>query len=328
MLDFSRAVTIHRPAFLICPMKRELTQTIRAMGKELGFADVGFARADDLNDERDRLVEWLARRHHATMQWMEREPKKRADPRILFPEARSVIVALENYYTPHRHASTGKISRYAWGDDYHVVVKERLTKLLEAIRNIEPAVNAKLCVDTSPFMDKAWAVRAGLGWIGKHSNLITRTVGSWVFIGAIIVDIELEYDEPFAEDHCGTCRACIDACPPQAIVDPYVVDAGKCISYATIEHRGDDLPINAEQLDGWIYGCDVCQDVCPWNRFETPTAETRYEPRDGETSIDPKRVMTMTHDEYVSRFRRSPIKRAKLDGLRRNAKTIIENDNM
>lgn len=304
-----------------------LSQNIKQLGRGLGFADVGIARAEFLADEHTRLTDWLARGYNASMAWMDREPEKRVDPTALFDGARSVIVALENYYTPHEHASTGKISRYAWGDDYHEVVKGRLRRLLDQIVAIEPAVNAKLCVDTTPFMDKAWAVRAGLGWIGKHSNLITRDVGSWVFIGSIIVDIELEYDEPFADEHCGTCRACIDACPPQAIVEPYVVDSNKCISYATIEHRGDDLPIDAAKLDGWIYGCDVCQEVCPWNRFETPTDESRFLPRNNETSLDPIAVSNMTDEQYVERFRRSPMKRAKLNGLKRNAGYLLAEHN-
>jgi epoxyqueuosine reductase len=307
-------------------MNESLSTRIKEIGRELGFAGVGIARAEFLPVEYGRLVEWLQRGYHASMAWMERETEKRADPTLLFDGAKSVIVALENYYTPHEHApdpSAGKVSRYAWGDDYHVVVKKRLERFLELIREELPSVNGKVCIDTAPFMDKAWAARAGLGWIGKHSNLITRDAGSWFFIGSIIVDVELEYDEPFADEHCGTCRACIDACPPQAIVEPYVVDSARCISYATIEHRGDTLPIEQENLDGWVYGCDVCQDVCPWNRFEQPTTEMRFEPRNNETSLDLIALSNMPHEEYVERFRGSAIKRAKLGGLQRNAKHLL-----
>ncbi len=181
----------------------------------------------------------------------------------------------------------------------------------------------RVCVDTAPMMDKAWAVRAGLGWLGKHSNVITKELGSWFFIGEIILNIELEYDRQIVEDHCGTCTACIDACPTTAIVEPYVVDSRKCISYATIELRTEELPPDiAEHQEGWLYGCDICQDVCPWNRFETPSGEPRFEPRNGETALDIEVVTEMSHDEYVERFRRSAIKRTKLSGLKRNANAL------
>jgi epoxyqueuosine reductase len=172
-------------------------------------------------------------------------------------------------------------------------------------------------------MDKAWAVRAGLGWLGKHSNVITKELGSWVFIGSLLLNIELEYDTDIIEDHCGTCTACLDACPTSAIIEPYVVDSRKCISYATIELRDENLPTDiAENLDGWIYGCDICQDVCPWNRFEQPSVEARFEPRNGQTILSVTEIADMTHDDYVVRFRGSAIKRAKLSGLKRNAKYL------
>jgi len=258
------------------------------------------------------------------MAWLAREPEKRSDPELLMPGAKSVVVVLLNYFTDHGHSSdVGKVSRYAWGEDYHDVLSEKLIGLLNQIKAIEPSVKGKICIDTAPFMDKAWAARAGLGWIGKSSNLITRELGSWVFIGALVLDIELDYDLPNSEDHCGTCTACIDACPTQAIVEPYVVDARRCISYATIELRDETLPDEiASNLKGWIYGCDICQDVCPWNRFEQTTAESRFEPRHGETTLDIERLRTMDHDEYVERFRRSPIKRTKLTGLKRNAAAL------
>src|SRR5439155_13541935 len=180
------------------------------------------------------------------------------------------------------NAEKGKLSRYAWGDDYHDVVREKLNELLGWIKSGEPSATGKICVDTAPMMDKAWAVRAGLGWLGKHSNLITTDLGSWVFIGEVLLNLELDYDTQAVEDHCGTCTACLDACPTNAIVEPYVVDSRKCISYATIELRDETLPEEiASNLNGWIYGCDICQDVCPWNRFEQPTSETRFEPRYG-----------------------------------------------
>ena len=302
---------------------------IKSKALELGFTSVGIVAADRMEAEGEHLREWLDRGYHATMGWMEREPEKRADPRLLMSGCRSVIVCTLNYYTPHKHEhspSHGKISRYAWGDDYHDVLREKLTALVDWIRNSAPELNAKVCVDTAPFMDKAWAARAGLGWIGKHTNLITREVGSWVFIGSLLLDIELEYDLAKLDDHCGTCTACIDACPTQAIVEPYVVDSNRCISYATIELRDEELPKDiAANLNGWIYGCDICQDVCPWNRFEMSSNEPRFEPRGGQTSLDLDEISRMDHPSYVERFRRSAMKRTKLVGLKRNAAELLKN---
>ncbi len=302
---------------------RSFAEQIKDHGLAIGFDKIGIVLAEALTEEGDKLREWLRRDFHGEMVWLEREPEKRTDPRMIFPAARSVVVVAQNYYTDHKHGETGKISRYAWGDDYHDVVREKLTELLAWIKSEVPDADGKICVDTAPMMDKAWAVRAGLGWIGKHTNLITTELGSWVFIGEMILNIDLEYDALPVEDHCGTCTACLDACPTSAIVEPYVVDSRKCISYATIELRTDELPpaIVAGQ-GGWLYGCDICQDVCPWNRFETPTSERRFEPRLGVTSLDPDAVAAMTHDEYVERFRHSAIKRAKLSGLKRNARHL------
>ncbi|MFN0141128.1 MAG: tRNA epoxyqueuosine(34) reductase QueG [Pyrinomonadaceae bacterium] len=305
-----------------------LAEKIKQKAVEIGFDKVGIVRADPLTHEREYLDKWLNKNFHGQMAWMEREPEKRADPQLLFPEAKSIIVVAVNYFTDHKHAVDerhGKISRYAWGDDYHDVLREKLSELLEWIRSEHPQVTGKICVDTAPFMDKAWAVRAGLGWLGKHTNLITKELGSWVFIGSLLVDLELDHDTEIVEDHCGTCTACLDACPTNAIVEPYVVDSRKCISYATIELRDESLPDDiAANLDGWLYGCDICQDVCPWNRFEKQTSETRFEPRGGETSLDLDATASMEHDEYVTRFRGSAVKRAKLTGLKRNARHLTE----
>ena len=300
--------------------------SIKRKARDLGFHSSGIVAAGALDVEAGRLREWLGRGFHASMAWMENNVEIRGDVLKLMPEARSIIVTTTNYFTPYKHTENGgKVSRYAWGDDYHDVVREKLVSLLSWICEQDATVDGKICVDTVPFMDKAWAVRAGLGWIGKHSNLITKDVGSWVFIGSIIVDIELEYDNEIVEDHCGTCTACLDACPTNAIVEPYVVDAGRCISYGTIEHRGETLPNEiTAHLDGWLYGCDVCQEVCPWNRFETTAEERRFEPRNGETTLDVEGVINMTHEEYVERFRGSAMKRAKLSGLQRNAKYLVK----
>ncbi|HEX7997353.1 MAG TPA: tRNA epoxyqueuosine(34) reductase QueG [Pyrinomonadaceae bacterium] len=304
------------------------SRRIRERALVEGFHKVGIVRAGALRPERERLQEWLGRGFQGEMRWMERDPEQRADPRLLFPQARFVVAVALNYYTPHQHTDapdTGKISRYAWGDDYHDIVGSRLKSLLAWIKQEWPEAEGKACVDTSPMMDKAWAARAGLGWIGKHTNLITSDYGSWVFLGELLLSLELEADDELVEDHCGTCTLCIEACPTQAITEPYVVDSNKCISYATIELRTPELPIEvANNLDGWLYGCDVCQDVCPWNRFEKQTDEPRFEPRPDNVTPHLSEILELAPETYAARFRRSAIKRAKLDGLRRNALALVK----
>jgi epoxyqueuosine reductase len=305
-----------------------LSRKIKERARELGFHKVGIVPAGALVNERERLTEWLERGFHGEMRWMARDPTQRTDPRLVFPTARSVIVVALNYYTPHRHAddaSTGKISRYAWGDDYHDVVGEKLKKLLAWIKEEWPQAEGKTCVDIQPLMDKAWGARAGLGWIGKHSNLITKDYGSWVFLGELLLNLELEYDTERVLDHCGSCTLCIEACPTGAITEAYVVDSNKCISYATIELRAPEIPAEiSAHMEGWLYGCDICQDVCPWNRFEQPTVEERFEPRDGNVSASLSEILELTQEDYSARFRKSAIKRAKLAGLQRNARTLIK----
>jgi epoxyqueuosine reductase len=303
-----------------------VTDNIRAKAIELGFSKVGVAAVRSLDDEGERLESWLEKGFHGEMAWMARDPEKRVDPRSIFPEARSIVAVALNYFTPHEHTErtdAGKISRYAWGDDYHDVLKEKLAELLNWIRNEIPHADGKVCVDTAPVMDKAWAVRAGLGWLGKNSNVITREYGSWVFLGEILLNIALDHDLERVDDHCGSCTACLDACPTQAIVQPYVVDSNACISYATIELRSADLPAEiSDNMNGWIYGCDICQDVCPWNRFEKPTSEERFEPRGGETELRQDDVLGMTQEDFSARFRKSAVKRTKISGLQRNARHL------
>ena len=262
------------------------------------------------------------------MSWMKRDTGKRSDPREIFPSAKSVIVVALNYFTNHHHAGipgTGKVSRYAWGDDYHDVVGTKLRSLLNWVREELPQAEVKICVDIQPMMDKAWAVRAGLGWLGKHTNLITLEHGSWVFIGELLLNIDLEYDTDQIEDHCGTCTLCIEACPTGAIPEPYVVDSTRCLSYATIELRGPELPQEIEnKMEGWFYGCDICQDVCPWNRFEQPTPESSFEPRAGNVEVGLAEILELTPATYAERFRHSAMKRAKLAGLQRNARALME----
>lgn len=300
---------------------------IKEQALSLGFDKVGVVRAEPLERERVRLGEWLARGFHGGMGWMARDPDQRTDPRSLLADARSVVVVALNYYTPHTHAddaATGKISRYGWGDDYHDVLKGKLQELLARVKENWPTAEGKVCVDIQPMMDKAWAARAGLGWIGKHTNLITREYGSWVFLGELLLNLELEYDAGPAEDHCGSCTLCLDACPTGAIAEPYVVDSNKCISHATIELRDERIPEEvAQNLDGWLYGCDICQDVCPWNRFEQPTSEARFEPRAGLVNAPLSDILSLTPEAYAERFRKSAVKRAKLAGLQRNARALL-----
>jgi epoxyqueuosine reductase len=311
---------------LIVENRQALTRTIKAKAAELGFAKVGIARADALTEAGARLHEWLARRYHGTMEWMERSIEKRVDPRLILPGAKSVISLAMNYYADVRHSNdpgVGKISRYAWGDDYHLVATPRIQSLLDCIKSENPDIDARIYVDTGPVMDKAWAVKSGIGWLGKHTNVITKEYGSWVFLGEVILDAELEYDEPIA-DFCGTCRACIDACPTGAIVEPYVLDSNKCISYLTIEHRGEIPGELRPKFENWVYGCDICQDVCPWNSFQQQTREEAFVPREANVSPKLEELEHMTGEEFSRRFRRSPVKRTKLEGLRRNARAVLE----
>lgn len=304
-----------------------LTEQIKSKALELGFSKVGIARADALADEGARLTEWLHRGYHAEMQWMEKNPEKRMDPTLIVPGAKSVISVAVNYYTPQEHASGpqyGKISRYAWGDDYHILVTKRIQTLFECIKQMMPESQGRYYVDTGPVMDKAWAARAGIGWQGKHTNIITKEFGSWVFLGEIITTLELDADDPM-EDFCGSCTACIDACPTDAIREPYVVDSSACISYLTIEHRGEIPESLGDKFGQWVYGCDICQDVCPWNRFQQPTVQTEFFPRDHNIAppIDDLRVMTQ--EEFSRQYKNSPIKRTKREGLTRNAEIVYRN---
>jgi epoxyqueuosine reductase len=308
-----------------------LSRRIKEEAFKVGFEKVGIIPAQSLHHEGNRLLQWLERGYHGRMSWMARDPEMRADPRKLFPAARSVVVVALNYYTPSQHtadtaeAATGKVSRYAWGDDYHDVVGSKLRSLLSWIKEAIPQAEGKVCVDIQPMMDKAWGQRAGLGWIGKHTNLITTEYGSWVFIGELLLNIDLEYDNEIVADHCGSCTLCIDACPTNAITEPYVVDSNKCISYATIELRDTELPTDvAENLEGWLYGCDICQDVCPWNRFEQTTDELRFQPREGNVNAELSEIAALTPETYAERYRGSAMKRAKLSGLQRNARSLCE----
>ena len=308
---------------------RTVTAQIRARAHGIGFQKVGIVRAEVLTDERLRLEEWLRRGFHGEMPYMARDPEQRTNLQKIFPGARSVVVVALNYYTPHQHvedSQAGKVSRYAWGDDYHEVMGEKLRELLEWIKQQWPETEGKVCVDIQPVMDKAWAVRAGLGWMGKHTNVITRDYGSWVFIGELLLNLELEHSDDQIADQCGSCTLCIDACPTGAIVEPYVLDANRCISHATIESRAATIRSDvAERLEGWLYGCDVCQDVCPWNYTTPVSGDSRFEPRVGNVNASLVDTLDLTPEAYAGRFRGSAMKRAKLQGLQRNARALLEN---
>ena len=301
--------------------------TIKDQARALGFNKVGVVAATALTEEGAKLREWLARGFHGQMAYMARNPEQRSDPRLLMPSAKSVVCVALNYFRPDQHVDdpdTGKISRYAWGDDYHDVLRDKLKALLEWIQARAPEVEGKVCVDTSPMMDKAWAARAGLGWIGKHTNLITKEFGSWVFLGELLLSIELDYDSLVEPDHCGKCVACLDACPTGAIIAPYQLDATRCISYGTIELRDAELPEPIRSnLENWVFGCDICQDVCPWSRFSKQTEEERFAPRPGLVEPKLEELIEMSQEEFSARFRKSAIKRAKLAGLQRNVRAVM-----
>lgn len=309
-------------------MLHTLTAEIKERARTEGFDLVGIARAEPLPEHGRHLARWLAEGYHGDMHWLSRDPERRTNPREIFPKARSVVVVALNYYTPEQHAGsdgTGKVSRYAWGDDYHDIVSTKLHSLLSWIKLRLPEVEGKVCVDTQPIMDKAWAERAGLGWIGKHTNLITMEFGSWVFIGELLLSLALEYDSDSVQDHCGSCTLCIEACPTEAILEPYVLDSNKCISYATIELRTPEFPTNiSNNLRGWFYGCDICQEICPWNRFAQTTNELRFAPRPGNIDVNLAKILELSPEAYAETFRHSAMKRAKLSGLQRNARTLQE----
>jgi len=301
------------------------SESIKKKAKELGFQKVGIAKAESTPKEKADLESWLKQGRHATMEWIVKRKNERGDIHTYFPEARSIISVGINYYVGKDQSHIlfdGKISNYAWGDDYHDVVKKRLFQLLGWIKESQPKIKGIVCVDTSPVMDKVWAQRAGLGWLGKHTNLITRDHGSWLFLGELILDIDLEFDSPFDDDLCGNCTACIDACPTQAL-NEYQIDAGKCISYLTIEHRGD-LPADQNNLHGWVYGCDICQDICPWNEKFSETSDiSEFKPRPELLNWTNEDWQNLDEDGFRKLFSGSAVKRTKYLGLKRNIENIL-----
>ncbi|MGB2760173.1 MAG: tRNA epoxyqueuosine(34) reductase QueG [Maribacter stanieri] len=299
-------------------IKSKWTNSIKTEAKRLGFLSCGISKSDFLEEEAPRLEKWLNKNMNGEMSYMANHFDKRLDPRLLVEGSKSVISLLLNYYPEETQtADSYKISKYAYGQDYHHIIKSKLRQLQEFITEEIGEINGRAFVDSAPVLDKAWAAKSGLGWIGKNSNLLTQQVGSFYFIAELIVDIELEYDHAVT-DHCGTCTACLDACPTQAIVEPYVVDGSKCISYFTIELK-NELPSEMKgSFDDWMFGCDVCQDVCPWNRFSKPHNEPLFNPNPDLLSMTKQDWEEITVDVFQKVFKKSAVKRTKYDGLTRN----------
>ena len=298
--------------------KENHTHFIKSEAKRLGFLSCGISKAGFLEEAAPRLEKWLNNNMHGEMAYMENHFDKRLDPTKLVEGSKSVISLLLNYYPEEQQNSESyKISKYAYGKDYHFVIKEKLKTLFHSIQENIGEVYGRAFVGSAPVLDKAWAAKSGLGWMGKHSNLLTQQVGSFYFIAELIVDLELEYDTPVT-DHCGTCTACIDACPTEAIVEPYVVDGSKCISYFTIELK-NEIPTEMQgKFDDWMFGCDVCQDVCPWNRFSKPHEEPLFNPNPELLSMTKKDWEEITEDVFKKTFKKSAVKRTKFSGLKRN----------
>ena len=300
------------------PNQAKYTSIIKQEATRLGFLSCGISKAGFLETEAPRLENWLQNQMHGQMSYMENHFDKRLDPTLLVDGAKSVISLLLNYYPSEtQNTASYKISKYAYGQDYHFVIKQKLKELLHCIQTEIGEVSGRAFVDSAPVLDKAWAAKSGLGWLGKNGNLISKQVGSFYFIAELIVDLELEYDHA-TTDHCGSCTACLDACPTQAIVAPYVVDGSKCISYFTIELK-EAIPMEMKNtFDDWAFGCDVCQDVCPWNKFSKPHNEPLFNPNPEILSFSKKDWEEITQDVFQKVFKNSAVKRTKLEGLKRN----------
>lgn len=321
------------PDFKIMPgfdthARERLARALKTEAHRLGFDACGVSKAERLDAEAERLEQWLLEGRHASMHWMENHFEKRVDPRRLVDGAQSVVSVLHTYYQPAEHPPdpmVGKISRYAWGDDYHTVLKDKLYALYHWLDEAVGGVSGRVFVDSAPVLDKAWAARSGLGWIGKSTMLLNRDLGSFFFVGELIVDVPLPADGPMA-DFCGSCTRCLEACPTGALDEPYRIDANRCISYLTIEHRGDVLPEGMDsEIGDWIFGCDICQDVCPWTKFSRPTDEPRFTPRPGIVDTDLREWAELDLSAFRERFRRNPVKRTRFEGFQRNVRAALAN---
>jgi epoxyqueuosine reductase len=300
------------------------TQWIKTLAQRLGFDFCGIARAEPLNEDARRLENWLAKGMHGNMQYMANHFNLRIDPTQLVPGAKSVITLLKNYYPAQQQPDTvPQIAKYAYGQDYHEVIRSSLKELLQAVKEEIGEVQGRGFVDSAPVLERTWAQKSGLGWIGKNGNLIHKQAGSFFFIATLIVDLELVYDAPFAKDYCGTCTRCIDSCPTEAILPNKVVDGSRCISYFTIELKDALIPEAMQgQFDNWMFGCDVCQDVCPWNRFSQPHNETAFAPLPAILNFTTDDWEELTEESFKAIFAQSPLKRSKFAGIKRNLKFI------
>ncbi len=299
-----------------------LSNLVKSKGFELGFNQIGISKAEKLEKEVPRLEKWLNKGFHGTMSWMENHFDKRIDPTVLLPGTKSIVSFTLNYF-PDEEMSNDEIniSKYAYGEDYHFVIKRKLKELIKVLQDEIGDVQARAFVDSAPVMDKVWAQRSGLGWVGKNTNLIHPKMGSFFFVAELLLDIELDYDSGI-KDYCGTCTKCIDECPTDAIVEPYVVDGSKCISYFTIELKSD-IPITQKgKFENWAFGCDICQDVCPWNKFSQPHSESAFKPHPKLLSFEGEDWAELSEEVFREIFKKSAVKRTKFEGLKRNIKFI------
>lgn len=305
-------------------MKEKNTAWIKSKCFELGFNYCGVARAEKLDEDAKRLERWLSKGMQGKMQYMENHFDLRIDPCMLVPGAKSVITILTNYFPSETQAPNApRVAKYAYGHDYHEVIRGKLKHLLMLMKQEIGEVNGRGFVDSAPVLERSWAVKSGLGWIGKNGNLINKQTGSFFFIATLIVDIELVYDDPFAKDYCGSCRRCIEACPTDAILDNKVVDGSKCISYFTIELKDALLPENLKSnFSDWMFGCDICQDVCPWNRFSKPHNQAQFTPIPEVLNFTTNQWEELTEESFKQIFRHSPLKRSKFEGIKRNLRFI------
>lgn len=318
MMELDRSSEVIRP-------KDDRARLVKQMAADLGFSFCGISKAEFLEEEAPRLEEWLNRGYQGQMKYLENHFDKRLDPRLLVPGAKSVISLLYNYYPAADLARENglHVAKYAYGEDYHFVIKDKLKTFLNRLREKIGDMDGRAFVDSAPVHERAWAQKSGLGWVGKNSLLLNRQMGSFFFLAELIVDLELEPDGP-VKDYCGTCTACMDACPTEAIPEPYVVDGSKCISYFTIELKEEIPDAMKGKFENWIFGCDICQDVCPWNRFAQPHREPRFAPPEQLGAMSKREWVELTQDVFEKLFRKSPVKRTGFEGLKRNIRFALK----